>query len=79
MSQGFSPEGSERNDATDPVHATLRLLTTGADDDLPIRVDGGHTGEEAPVAAQGPGAERVRGFFPNTPWFHIMMAAYGWK
>jgi alkaline phosphatase len=45
----------------------------------PIRVDGGHTGEEVLVAAQGPGAERVRGFFPNTQLFHIMMAAYGWK
>jgi alkaline phosphatase len=45
----------------------------------PIRVDGGHTGEEVLVAAQGPGAERVRGFFPNTQLFHILMAAYGWK
>jgi alkaline phosphatase len=31
------------------------------------------------VAAQGPGAERVKGFFPNTQLFRIMMAAYGWK
>ena len=31
------------------------------------------------VAARGPGAERVRGFFPNTYLFHIMMTAYGWK
>ncbi|HYK88039.1 MAG TPA: alkaline phosphatase [Acidobacteriota bacterium] len=44
-----------------------------------IRVDGGHTGEEVLVTAQGPGAERVRGFFPNTQLFHIMMAAYGWE
>ncbi len=44
-----------------------------------IRVDDGHTGEEVLVAAQGPGAERVRGFFPNTHLFHIMMAAYGWQ
>jgi len=43
-----------------------------------IRVDGGHTGEEVLVAAQGPGAERVKGFFPNTQLFRIMMAAYGW-
>jgi alkaline phosphatase len=30
------------------------------------------------VTAQGPGAERVKGFFPNTQLFRIMMAAYGW-
>jgi len=43
-----------------------------------IRVDGGHTGEEVLVTAQGPGAERVRGFLSNTDLFRIMMAAYGW-
>lgn len=45
----------------------------------PIQVADGHTGEEVVVAAQGPGAGRVRGFFKNTDLFHIMMAAYGWK
>lgn len=44
-----------------------------------VRVGDGHTGEEVLVAAQGPGAERVRGFFPNTRLFAIMLAAYGWK
>ena len=44
-----------------------------------IRVDNGHTGEQVVVAAQGPGAERVRGFFSNTDLFHVMMAAYGWE
>ncbi len=44
-----------------------------------IRRDGTHTGEEVIVAAQGPGAERVKGYLPNTEIFHIMMAAYGWK
>lgn len=43
-----------------------------------VRVDDGHTGEEVLVAAQGPGAERVHGFFANTDLFHIMMAAFGW-
>ncbi len=42
-------------------------------------VDGHHAGEEVLVTAQGPGAERVRGFIANTDLFHIMMAAYGWK
>ena len=44
-----------------------------------LRVGDGHTGEEVLVAAQGPGSERVRGFFPNTRLFRIMLAAYGWK
>jgi alkaline phosphatase len=29
-------------------------------------MDNGHTGEEVLVAAQGPGAERVRGYIANT-------------
>jgi alkaline phosphatase len=44
-----------------------------------LRRDKGHSGEEVVVAAKGPGAERVRGFFPNTYLFQVMMAAYGWK
>ncbi len=43
-----------------------------------VRMDNSHTGEEVVVAARGPGAERVRGFMPNTHLFEIMMAAYGW-
>ncbi len=38
-----------------------------------------HTGEEVLVAAQGPGAERVRGYLANTDLFGIMMDALGWK
>jgi alkaline phosphatase len=44
-----------------------------------VRRDDDHTAEEVLVAAQGPGAERVRGFLSNTDLFHIMMAAYGWR
>lgn len=44
-----------------------------------IRVEDGHTGEQVLAAAQGPGAERVRGFIANTDLFKIMMAAYGWS
>jgi len=44
-----------------------------------VRVDNRHTGEEVIVLAQGPGAERVKGFFPNTEIFRIVMAAYGWR
>lgn len=43
-----------------------------------VRVFDSHTGEEVLVAAQGPGAERVHGFFANSDLFRIMMAAYGW-
>lgn len=44
-----------------------------------VRVDDSHTGEQVLVAAQGPGAEKVRGFIVNTDVFHIMMSAYGWE
>jgi alkaline phosphatase len=60
---------------TDPAFGddqdTIRHVNVRRDDD--------HTGEDVLVAAQGPGAERVRGFLSNTDLFHIMMAAYGWK
>lgn len=44
-----------------------------------LRMDNGHTGEPVIAAAQGPGAERVRGFMKNTDLFHVMMRALGWK
>jgi alkaline phosphatase len=44
-----------------------------------VRMDNGHTGEEVLVAAQGPGAERVRGYMANTDIFGVMMEAFGWK
>ncbi len=43
-----------------------------------VVVDGHHSAEEVLVAAQGPGAERVRGFLSNTDLFGIMTAAYRW-
>lgn len=43
-----------------------------------LRMADDHTGEEVLVAAKGPGAERVRGYMPNTEIFQIMMQAYGW-
>jgi alkaline phosphatase len=43
-----------------------------------VRMDNSHTGEEVLVAAQGPGAERVRGYMANTDLFSVMMRAYGW-
>jgi alkaline phosphatase len=44
-----------------------------------VRMDNGHTGEEVLIAAQGPGAERVRGYMANTDIFGVMMGAYGWR
>lgn len=44
-----------------------------------MKVEGHHNAEEVLVLADGPGAARVRGFFPNTHLFHVMMSAYGWK
>lgn len=44
-----------------------------------INVLRSHTGEEVIVAGMGPGAERVRGFMPNSRIFEIVMAAYGWQ
>jgi alkaline phosphatase len=42
-------------------------------------VEGNHAAEEVLVAAQGPGAEKVRGFMKNTQLFDVMMDAYGWQ
>lgn len=44
-----------------------------------INVDDTHTGEEVIATAQGPGADQVQGFFPNTRLFEVMMKAYGWS
>jgi alkaline phosphatase len=44
-----------------------------------LRIGHSHTGEEIVVAAKGPGADLVQGFFPNTRLFHIMLEAWGWK
>jgi alkaline phosphatase len=44
-----------------------------------LKIDGSHSGEEVLVAAQGPGATRVRGYMDNTDLFGIMMSALGWR
>lgn len=44
-----------------------------------VRMENGHSGEAVLVAAQGPGASRVRGYMANTDIFHVMMDAYGWR
>lgn len=44
-----------------------------------VLVNATHTAEEVPALAIGTGAERVRGYFPNTHLFTVMMDAWGWK
>jgi alkaline phosphatase len=63
-------EGLEQAEA-EAEKGSVRITT--------LRMDNGHTGEEVLAAAQGPGAERVRGFMANTDLFRVMMAAYGWE
>jgi alkaline phosphatase len=43
-----------------------------------VLVNAGHTAEEVPVLAIGAGADGVRGYFPNTRLFAIMLGALGW-
>lgn len=43
-----------------------------------VLVNDTHTGEEVAALATGAGAERVRGYFPNTYLFDVMMKAWGW-
>lgn len=44
-----------------------------------VLVNRTHTGEEVVALATGAGASRVRGYFPNTHLFHVMLEAWGWK
>lgn len=55
----------------------------GGDDDVVrlknVLVNRTHTAEEVPALAIGAGADGVRGYFPNTRLFHVMMEAWGWS
>jgi alkaline phosphatase len=50
-----------------------------AEEKVNVAIGSSHTGEEVVVAAQGPGAEKVKGFMSNTDLFRVMMSAYGWS
>ena len=73
--------GGQRTDAVLKGFAEWKTAHPKSDPiRLPVlRVEDGHTGEEVLAAAQGPGAEQVRGFVPNTKLFEVMLAAYGWR
>lgn len=64
--------------ATQYAASAARPGTTVANNPV-ISIEDGHTGEEVIAAASGPGADRVRGFFPNTRVFDMLMSAMGWK
>ena len=55
----------------------------GSDEDVVrlenVLVNDSHTGEEVAALAIGAGAERVRGYFPNTYLFQVMLEALGWQ
>lgn len=44
-----------------------------------ILVNRTHTAEEVPALATGAGAHKVRGYFPNTYLFDVILSAWGWK
>lgn len=44
-----------------------------------VLINDSHTAEEVPALAIGAGAEKVRGYFPNTYLFKVMMEAFGWR
>lgn len=56
---------------------------SGSDADLVrlenVLVNRTHTAEEVPTLAIGRGAEQVRGYFPNTYLFDVIMNSWGWK
>lgn len=61
----------ERARAKEEKRSDIRLRS--------LSIGTSHTGEEVLVAAQGPGANRVRGYMSNTDLFHVMMSAFGWQ
>lgn len=50
-----------------------------AEEKVNAMIGSSHTGEEVIVAAQGPGADKVKGFMSNTDLFRVLMSAYGWR
>ena len=70
--EGYDIWKTAKNNApADAEETTVRLKN--------VLVNDSHTAEEVPALAIGAGAERVRGYFPNTHLFHVMMSALGWR
>jgi alkaline phosphatase len=78
-SYDFTVHGGRKNQPL--LSESEKMIVTKGQDSIRmqnVRRDDDHAGEEVLVAAQGPGAERVRGILSNTELFRIMMAAFGW-
>lgn len=77
---GLQVDGGRRGDPL--LEGYDGWKTSGDEADLVrlehVLVNRTHTAEEVPVLAIGVGAERVRGYFPNTHLFRVMMDAWGW-
>lgn len=78
---GLQVDGGRRGE---PVLEGYEAWKAAGDDDKVVRlknvlVNRTHTAEEVPTLAIGAGADQVRGYFPNTRLFHVMMEAWGWS
>lgn len=82
---GLQVDGGKRGEPLlEGYEAWKAAQTPGAKEEDLVRlknvmVNRTHTGEEVVALATGTGAERVRGYFPNTHLFDVMMDAWGWK
>ena len=72
----FRLRGGKRDQ---PLNLPADAKQSAAGGKFDAAVGTSHTGEEVIVAAQGPGAEAVHGFMPNTQLFQVMLNAWGWK
>ena len=78
---GLQVDGGRRGE---PVLEGYEAWKAAGDDDKVVRlknvlVNRTHTAVEVPTLAIGAGADQVRGYFPNTRLFHVMMEAWGWS
>ena len=78
---GLQVDGGQRGE---PLLAGYEeWKAAGTDDDLVrlknVLVNRTHTAEEVVVLATGAGAHRVRGYFPGTRLFNVMLDAWGWS
>lgn len=78
---GFQVDGGRRGDNLMEGYETWKA-SKSEDDVIRLKnvlVNRSHTAEEVPVLAIGAGAQGVRGYFPNTYLFKVMMDAWGWR
>lgn len=82
---GIQVDGGERGQPLLEGFDAWKQAQAGSDADedlvrLPnVLVNRTHTAEEVVTLATGAGAHRVRGYFPNTHLFSVMLDAWGWN